>query len=350
MERLPRYAGHFFNWYDTQTLAPLDPLFVSTVDSGNLAACLWTLKQGCLDLRSQIPEGERLDELAAKAGALVQEMDFGLVYNSKRKTLSVGYDVNANRQDTACYDLLASEARMASFIAIAKNDVPLESWFHLGRAHTRFLGRRILLSWTGTMFEYLLPSLWMRVFPNTILEKSLHAAIGCQRSIGRRDHTPWGISEAAYCVTDQDGNYQYRAFGVSELAIKTGISGAVIAPYASALALGMSPTAAIRNMRKMEQMGWTGTYGFFDSADFHNPEQAAVVRAWMAHHQGMILLAVANALTGSAMQRRFHAEPFVKANELILDEKAPSSGPCDVPVPEDRARATAVPGYDSVDI
>jgi len=168
--------------------------------------------------------------------------------------------------------------------------------------------------------------------------------------IGHREHTPWGISEAAYCVTDQDGNYQYRAFGVSELAVKTGISGAVVAPYASALALGVSPTAAIRNLRKMESIGWTGTYGFFDSADFHNPGEVAVVRAWMAHHQGMILLSIANALTGSAMQRRFHAEPYVKANELILDEKAPSSGPCDVPVREDRAGATAVPGYHSVDI
>src|SRR5439155_23784499 len=151
--------------------------------------------------------------------------------------LSVGYDVTARRRETSYYDLLASEARMANFVAVAKDDVPQESWFHLGRSHTMSEGRRILLSWTGTMFECLLPSLWMKVYPNTILEQTVHAAVECQRRYARRKRVPWGVSEAAYCVTDPDGNYQYRAFGVPELALKHGVSGGVVAPYASALSL-----------------------------------------------------------------------------------------------------------------
>ena len=400
MERLPRYAGHFFNWYDTRTLQPLDPLFVSTVDSGNLAACLWTLKQGCLELRSaepihpalwqgirdhleQIPgsgdvklriagfgedsaawlsalpqiEAEaaamdselswwlsetrsrlealheaaanptpsgELEALAARAGALVEEMDFGLVYNPERKLLSVGYNVIDRQLVTSCYDLMASEARAANFIAVAKNDVPQESWFHLGRTHALWSGSRVLLSWTGTMFEYLLPMLWMNVYPNTILEQSLHAVVKCQQRYGRRKGRPWGVSEAAYAVTDLEGNYQYRAFGVPELALKDGVSGAVVAPYASALALMVEVPSAVANLRRMDAAGWMGALGFYDSCDFTG-ERQTLVQTWMSHHQGMILLAIANVLTGCPMQRRFHAEPQVKANELILHEKAPAS-------------------------
>jgi cyclic beta-1,2-glucan synthetase len=401
LQRLPRHAGHFFNWYDTETLQPLDPLFVSTVDSGNLAASLWTLKQACLEICSeppvrpvlwqgirdhleQIPGAARLRlqatvladdgaawlkalpeietqiaaldtksswwipeaqarvravrnleelpspasalcEVAARAGALLEQMDFRLVYNPERKLLSVGYDVKADRMQTAHYDLLASESRIANFVAIAKNDVPRESWFHLGRAHASLDGQRILLSWTGTMFEYLLPSLWMKVYPNTILEQSAHAAVKCQRRYGRRQRTPWGVSEAAYCVTDPAGNYQYRAFGVPELAVKEGVSGSAVAPYASALALMVDPAASVKNLRLMESMGWTGDYGFYDAADFSDTARPALARTWMSHHQGMILLAIVNVLMGCPMQRRFHAEPCVKANELILHEKAPLS-------------------------
>jgi cyclic beta-1,2-glucan synthetase len=415
MEQLPRYGGHFFNWYDTRTLQPLDPLFVSTVDSGNLAACLWTLKQACLELSSegpihaalwqgirdhleQIPgagdlksriagcgedssawlkalpdieaqaatidseaawwisetrsrlealrtAGENppaavaLAELAAKAGELVEEMDFRLVYNPERKLLSVGYDMDQARLETSCYDLLASEARMANFVAVAKNDVPRESWFHLGRTHMLAEGQRILLSWTGTMFEYLLPSLWMKVYPNTILEQSVHAAVKCQTRYARRKKRPWGISEAAYAVTDPEGNYQYRAFGVPELALKEGVSGGIVAPYASALALIVDPRTAVENLRRMESKGWTGACGFYDSTDFTATGWPEVVPIWMSHHQGMILLSIANALTGCPMQRRFHAEPLVKANELILHEKVPFTIPVESaePVEEDAA-------------
>jgi cyclic beta-1,2-glucan synthetase len=323
MERLPRCSGHFLNWYDTKSLEPLEPLFISTVDSGNLAACLWTLKQGCLELGSS----EDLAKLAARAGALVEEMNFRMLYNPERKLLSVGYNVAEKRLETACYDLLASEARMASFIAIAKNDIPQESWFHLGRTHTLSHGQRVLLSWTGTMFEYLLPALWMKVYPNTILENCVRASVACQKRHGRRQRVPWGISEAAYGITDQAGNYQYRAFGLPELALKQGVSGAVVAPYASALALSVDAAASVKNLKRMKHLGWMGEYGFYDAIDFNDPAKPDVVRTWMAHHQGMILLAIGNALTGSPMQRRFHAEPFVKANELIMHEKMPNGVP-----------------------
>lgn len=216
---------------------------------------------------------------------------------------------------------------MANFIAVAKNDIPQESWFHLGRAHLRYQGQRILLSWTGTMFEYLLPSLWMNIYPDTILDQSLRAAVECQKRYGRRKRVPWGISEAAYAITDQAGSYQYKAFGVPELALKYGVSAAVIAPYAAALGLTVDAKASIKNLKLMEGLGWTGKFGFYDSTDFNDTEKPVVVRTWMAHHQGMILLSIANSLAGSPMQRRFHAEPLVKANELILHEKMPFSVP-----------------------
>jgi cyclic beta-1,2-glucan synthetase len=488
LSSLKKYRGHLLNWYDTRTLEPLAPRFVSSVDSGNLLASLWTLQQGVLDrlhrpvLQPSLAEGcldylralsaervfprkalsacehqngtdrwlesilelpdevlqkageivskskraasmqwlvqeavarvqnvrslvndyaawlapefaslrndpalnlklmdsvplERLPQvldalmvrvndrvstaalenevvyehfregllrarenaatlaadlraLAADAGKLANEMDFKLLFNKHRKMLSVGFDVETNALFDACYDLLATESRTAIFMAIAKEDIPQESWFLLGRAHTLDKGRSVLLSWTGTMFEYLMPALWMRSFPNTLLERSCVAAVRSQQAYGARKGVPWGISESAYSKLDDAGNYQYYAFGLPALALrKPEINRLVISPYSSFLALNVDPVEALRNLQRISSLGWAGDYGFYESADFTADGKkfwrgrCQLARCWMAHHQGMSLLALANFLHENIVQRWFHAERRVLATELLLHEK-----------------------------
>ncbi|HLI30670.1 MAG TPA: glucoamylase family protein, partial [Terriglobia bacterium] len=266
---------------------------------------------------------ETLRNLAETLESLVAEMDFRFLYNPARKLLSIGYNVKAGRLEQACYDLLASESRTAVFVAIAKGDIQQESWFKLGRTHTLFQGERILLSWSGTMFEYLMPALWMHSYPDTILGRSQQAAVRCHQKFGRKERRPWGVSEAAYSKKDEIGHYHYQAFGVPGVALDPEISGNVVAPYASTLALQVDPEAAIQNLRQMERMGWLGAYGFYEASDYQPSRRSErakheLVRSWMAHHEGMILLALCNALTEASFQRRFHAEPRVQATELIL--------------------------------
>ena len=339
LQRLPRYRGHVLNWYDIATLQPLEPRFVSTVDSGNLAACLWTLAQAALAFSADPPDkrpvdaelGTRLSEIAATCRALVEEMDFKFLYQPRKKVLSVGYDVSAGRLEPSSYDLLASESRIASFVAIAKGDVPQESWFHLGRTHTMFRGARVLVSWTGTMFEYLMPMLWMRHFPDTITEQSARAVVRAQREYARRKGVPWGISEAA-CRGREECEYGYAAFGIPELAMKRMDSGAlVVSPYSTFLALAVDPHASIDNLRRMEEFGWVGRYGFYEAADY-SEGGAEVIRSWMAHHQGMSLLAACNLLFDNPFQRYFHSEPQVMATELLLHERVPSAAAAEVEV------------------
>ncbi|MGA7850145.1 MAG: glucoamylase family protein [Terriglobales bacterium] len=516
--QLQRYRGHLFNWYDTRTLAPLGPPVVSSVDSGNLLASLWTLRQGCLELLdrpllpAELPNGyldhlrlltkvralprrrlaamcrelkrqnglqfllsipdsvlntfgqpefqqhhvqqpsssakraadarwfsaqavERvqsvkraarnyapwllpefsalqstlkddpalrpeyqsagpvlqampgfIDRLAVRlqaaldpigvsgpgdssrgdsnrpreqctlyrqllsllpearsnvgrliadlrktadqAGTIASEMDFGFLLDRGRRLLSVGFDVETQHLHAACYDLLATESRIAVFTAIAKNDIPQEIWFLMGRPHALDQGRDVLLSWTGTMFEYLMPALWMRIYPNTLLQRSLAAAVQSQQAYVAGRRIPWGISESAYFRMDEAGNYQYYAFGVPPLALRRLDQDApVISPYSSFLALHVDPSAALRNLHNMRGKRWQGAYGFYEAIDFdparcrswlrrHEP-----VRCWMAHHQGMSLLSIANFLEDDVVQRWFHSHPRVQATELLLQEK-----------------------------
>jgi cyclic beta-1,2-glucan synthetase len=505
--RLPRFRGHFYNWSHTQTLQPLPPLFVSTVDSGNLAACLWTLRQGCADVEREplfhrslwralrdhltilrdlarkgapgagapileemhrsfaslgdessawivsLPEFEdklrelenelanhgrgpqreemlwwaselrsRLEAIRAmaekftpwlvpkyrsfflhpntlplidplevrlgtlpgvltqvssrlcklsenqnvdlkvrsdvritlgiiKASAdnvsrvldslrriaevsdcLVADMDFRFLYNPARRVLSIGYNVTAQRLEKACYDFLASEARTATFVAVAKGDIHQKSWFQLGRRHTIYRGQRTLLSWSGTMFEYLMPALWMKSYADTILGQSEEAAVRCQQIVALKRRRPWGVSEAGFARRDAEGRYQYQPFGLQPLALKQDITSDVVTPYATFLALPVDPQAAARNLKRMKGMGWFGAYGFYESADYNPPARPKgskyeLVHSWMAHHQGMILLALCNQLAGLSIQRRFHAEPRVQATELVLHERVPDAVP-----------------------
>jgi hypothetical protein len=329
---LPKHRGHLLNWYDIESLQPIAPLFVSTVDSGNLAAALLTLKQAALAFAAEPPArrgvtrelAEQLNEIAAICEQVVSEMDFGFLYRPRKKSVSVGYDLTENRLERSCYDLLASEARTAVFLAIAKGDVPQDAWFHLGRAHTLARGQRTLLSWTGTMFEYLMPALWMRHYRGTITEQSVRSAVRVQRDYGRRKGTPWGISESAYAGTGEF-DAGYAPFGVPDLALKRPDSAPlVVAPYASFLALMADPTAALENLRRMEEYGWSGRYGFYEAVDYSEGSGGRIVRSWMAHHEGMALLAVCNLLFDSPFQEYFHAEPRVLATELLLHERLPS--------------------------
>jgi hypothetical protein len=256
-------------------------------------------------------------------------MDFEFLLNRRRKLVSVGFDLETHHLHPACYDLLATESRTAVFVAIAKEDIPQESWFLLGRAHTLDGGRPVLLSWTGTLFEYLMPSLWMRSYSNTLLERSRTAAVRSQQTYAARKHIPWGISESAYFKLDEAGNYQYYAFGLPHLALrKREMNAPVISPYSTFLALNTDPAEAIRNLRRMADMGWLGSHGFYEAADFtpvrrrrYWQSRYQLVRCWMAHHQGMSLLALANFLNDNVVQEWFHAERRVQATELLLHEK-----------------------------
>jgi cyclic beta-1,2-glucan synthetase len=486
IEKLSRYRGHLLNWYDTRTLAPLPPSFVSAVDSGNLLASLWTLHRGCLErlqrplfepcltlgfldyirtlaefralspkdadsLKRRAREGEwlrsllslaenpgRLDDVdSAKSGDVlwfatqahqllrglkhevttftpwmlpefaslwsearasvlskdpvpledipafidslskdlqvnrasvaddnaalnqrlqlllfnarsnavqliddlhtiadrVQElsdaMDFSFLLNQRRMLLSIGYDVDAQQLHSACYDLLATESRTAVFVAIAKEDIDQESWFRLGRTHLLDHGLAVLVSWTGTIFEYLMPALWMRNYPNTLLERSRLAAVRSQQMYGETKGVPWGISESAYFKMDEAGNYQYYAFGLPHLALrKPELKRLVISPYSTFLALNVDSLASIQNLRRMADEGWCAPYGFYEAADFTagrkrwgQRQKPDLVRCWMAHHQGMSLLSLANFLCEGVVQRWFHADPRVQATELLLHEK-----------------------------
>jgi cyclic beta-1,2-glucan synthetase len=268
-----------------------------------------------------------LRTIASNAGKVANEMDFRFLLN-RRKLLSVGFDVKTQKVHSACYDLLATESRTAVFTAIAKDDIRQESWFMLGRAHTLDQGRPVLLSWTGTMFEYLMPLVWMRTYPNTLLERSASGAVRSQQAYVASKHIPWGISESAYFRMDEAGNYQYYAFGIPSLALSNHeLNALVISPYSTFLALHVCADDALKNLHRMSREGWLGAYGFYESADFtpsrHHSKHHSyeLVRCWMAHHQGMSLLSIANFLHDGVVQRWFHSDPRVQATELLLHEK-----------------------------
>ncbi|MGE5090887.1 MAG: GH36-type glycosyl hydrolase domain-containing protein [Bacillota bacterium] len=415
LERMRRCCGHFYNWYDLSDLSVLEPAYVSTVDSGNLAGHLLALKQACLAPAPQpafleevlhaaaalavasepgaeaarelkaaadaatvatirphlqaalgaaeadpatsadalwwmrwavarakeapdndpagapsptaAEEAARLAVLARRAHEYAVAMDFKLLFDRQRKLFSIGYVDAVGVLDNSYYDLLASEARLASFFAIAKDDVPPEHWFRLGRSLTIEGGATALVSWSGSMFEYLMPVLVMRSPPFTLLHQTHRGAVERQIAYGRENAAPWGMSESAYNVRDRHGTYQYRAFGVPNLALKRGLSKElVVAPYASLLALHVDPAAAMSNLITVEREGALGPYGFRDAIDFTRPApdaRSAVVGTFMAHHIGMGLVSLGNALTDRIWQTRFHGDPLIRSAEVLLSERIP---------------------------
>jgi cyclic beta-1,2-glucan synthetase len=516
LRNMQRYRGHLYNWYDTRTLQPLPPLFVSSVDSGNLVASLWTLQQGCLQildqpvLRPQLAEGfldhlgvltdlktfsralfrriqtksqgedwgqsllrfpqralerisvaedggetvgeqteqaqtkpgktkndrkwfslqalqrlqqfrqsvvrltpwmlldfaelrndpalelpaanltlralpealsrfasrlqraienlppanapqdpaqgkdqnsrrlllhrllsmvsgarldamrlvHELQSVSVDAGKLADEIEFGFLWSPRRKLLSIGFDGGEKILHDACYDLLASEARTASFIAIAKDEIPQDTWFLLSRTRVTDNGRAVLVSWTGTMFEYMMPAIWMKSYPGTLLDRSQLGAVISQQEFTASKRIPWGISESSYATRDAGGSYGYHAFGIPQLAIfHSEVKALVISPYSTFLALNTLPKSSLENLRRMAHDGWFGDYGFYESADYTASRdrlwrhEYELIRCWMAHHQGMSLLAIANFLAEGVVQGWFHSHPRVLATQLLLDEK-----------------------------
>ncbi|WP_433849042.1 GH36-type glycosyl hydrolase domain-containing protein [Brucella pseudogrignonensis] len=451
LEKMEKYQGHLYNWYETNTLTPMRPLYVSAVDSGNLAGHLVTLSSaleewaeapsvyvqgdldGILDVNdvleeaiAQIPDDrrilrplrrrleerianfrravrtikeepetasfrtinlslfatdivrlmeeldgeietpasaearewanilvdtckahtddsvgerntddlrERLRNLAGRSRQLAFDMQFGFLERKERRLLSIGFRVQENELDESCYDLLASEARLASLFAIAKGDVPVEHWFKLGRLLVPVGWKGALLSWSGSMFEYLMPPLVMSEPLGSLLDQTNKLVVQRQIDYATSRGLPWGISEAAFNARDAHMNYQYSNFGVPNLGLQRGLSrNAVIAPYASLLAAQYQPAAAVANLKRLAKLGALGRYGFHDSVDFtpsrvREGETCAVVKNYYAHHHGMSIIAVNNVIFEGRMRERFHSDPVIEAAELLLQEKAPREIP-----------------------
>ncbi len=423
MRRMARFRGHLFNWYDTRDLRVLDPAYVSSVDSGNLAGHLIAVAQACaewqtappppprtgltdtillaeaaalaadpparplmralarfaaavaaasrlddaelapladavaaaatgsvpadsdamfwaLAVRSCLlghlpdPSGgadlpQRLATLARQAREFAMEMEFGFLLDPEKKLLSIGFSTQTNMLDPSCYDFLATEARLASFFAIAKGDIETRHWFRLGRAAVPAGAASVLVSWSGSMFEYLMPALVMRAPPGSVLERTDRLVVARQIAYGRSIGTPWGISESAYNARDLEMTYQYSNFGVPGLGLKRGLgANRVIAPYATGLAVMIDPRAAAANFRRLAGIGAEGRMGFYEALDFtpaRLPEgqDVAIVRSYMAHHQGMTITAIVSHLQDGRLRDRFHAEPIVRAAELLLQERVP---------------------------
>ena len=445
MQRMPRFRGHLYNWHDTRDLRVLEPAYVSSVDSGNLAGHLIAVAQACvawgriavpgsvcrqavrdtIRLAQQAMEGSAaiteltmaLDNLAQAAAAantdlqpllrdaakamqiaqklatpgsdlvfwtsavhstladqiadlthptdpvllreveetartFAMEMEFGFLLEPDKKLLSIGFSLVTNRVDANCYDLLASEARLASLFAIAKGDVDTRHWFRLGRSATPIGAGSALISWSGSMFEYLMPSLVMRAPTGSVLEQTNRLIVARQQSYGAGLGVPWGISESSYNARDLEMTYQYSNFGVPGLGLKRGLSeNRVIAPYATALAAMIDPSAAEQNYARLAALGAEGRYGFYEAVDFtparlQEKQDFAIVRSFMAHHQGMTITALANALQQGGVRDRFHAEPMIQGVELLLQERVPR----DVATAPPRAKEVLVAATETTDV
>ncbi|MGB6691201.1 MAG: glucoamylase family protein [Terracidiphilus sp.] len=287
-------------------------------------------------LRASLPAAtENLRELAAglrsvaeRAERMAEDTEFAFLVHPYTQMLSIGYDADSRKLHDACYDLLASEARIATFIAVARGDLPQESWFKLSRDHTLAYDRLLLLSWTGTMFEYLMPALWMRSYPHTLIARTLAACVDVQRAFANSLNIPWGISESGFARKNDDGHYDYQAFGIPAIALKyDATAGPVVSPYSTFLALGVDSIAALRNLHRIASAGWVGPFGFYEAIDFSVKSGKPVpVREWMAHHQGMSLLAVVNLLRGNTVQEWFHSIPLMQSAEIVLHEMPMSKG------------------------
>ncbi len=322
MQTLDRWKGHLYNWYDTATLRTLAPRFVSSVDSGNLVACLYACAQ-CVRARLADLDA-RYVALPTALDAFADETDLAALFDAETELFYIGCHVDDGSFGEGHYDLLASESRLLSFVALMNKRVPLSHWRHLGRDVTRAGGGAALISWAGTMFEYLMPLLLTPLVRGTLLGESCLNAVREQMSDA---FAPvWGVSESGYYGFDAELHYQYRAFGLRSLSLTSGTQGNVVAPYASMLALPVLPRSAANNLIALRKMDMSDDHGLFEAIDFtrqridHAPR---IVRSHMSHHQGMILCAACNALTDGALVRRFCAVPAVRAHLYLLYERAP---------------------------
>ena len=321
-EQMERYRGHFYNWYDTRTLAVLQPPFISTVDSGNLCAALLTAAAFAEE------KGEKT--LAARLRVLAEDMDFSFLYDEKRALFAICYDTLRARKAGGWYDLMASEAMLTSYLCVARAEAPRRHWRALGRACLRLDGYSGLASWSGTMFEYLMPALFLPLEKGGMLYESSRFCLYAQKrrmGIGR----PWGISESAFFALDAAGRYRYKAHGVSALALRRGMDAeTVVSPYSSFLALILDGHGATENLRRLEQRGMRGPWGFYEALDLTEQrtrsEEGERVCCTMAHHAAMSLCAAANALCGGSIVRRFMHDARMAAFQPLLCERVGEGG------------------------
>ena len=343
IEQLETYRGNLLNWYDTRTLHPLEPRYVSTVDCGNFLCCLKALQQGVREYASQQPKLRQIDE---RIDRILQKADMTALYDAQRKLFYVGLDPQTQKYSDAYYDLLMSEARMTGYYAVARRIVPKKHWAALARTMGKAGRYTGLLSWSGTAFEYFMPYLFLPAPYGTLGYEALRFCAWCQRHAVRGDR-PFGVSESGFYAFDRDFNYQYKAHGVQLLALRRGTDDTVVAPYASFLMLQLEPRAALRNLRRLEGMQMTGRWGFYEAVDFSPARTGgrpfACVRSYMAHHVGMSLLAVSNTLHDGILRRRFLRDGEMRAAQSLLEEGVPADAPIAkhalrraVPLPRER--------------
>ncbi len=297
--------------------------------SSEVQSCLSEVDKALLEASRRACERKSVIEQIVLQSGEMANLEYDFLFDKGKRLLAIGYNVEERRLDSSCYDLLASEARLCNFVAIARGRLPQDSWFALGRMLTTVGGEPVLFSWSGSMFEYLMPLLVMPTYANTLLHETCKAAVARQIDYGKQRNVPWGVSESGYFAVDVHLNYQYRAFGVPGLGLKRGLSqDLVIAPYATALALMVAPEAACLNLERLKQEGFLARYGFYEAIDYTpsripRGQTKAIVKSFMAHHQGMSFLALAYALLDKPMQKRFQSDPYFRSTALLLQEKVP---------------------------
>ena len=325
IDNLQKWNGHLYNWYNTETKEPLIPRYISTVDSGNFVGYLYVTK---IWLEEKAPNENHIIEIVDK---IIDNTDFSQLYLKEQQIFSIGFNIEDNKLTNSYYDLLASEARQASLIAIAKKDVPAKHWNSLSRTLTTLGKYKGLVSWSGTSFEYLMPNINIPKYKGSLLDESCKFMIMSQMEYAKKLQIPWGISEAAFNLKDLHSNYQYKAFGIPWLGLKRGLADEmVVAPYGSVLAITDYPREVYKNLKRLEEYGMYGKYGFYESIDF-TPErlekgkQSAVVKTYMAHHQGLILLSINNLFNNNILQKRFMQNPKINAIKILLQERMPET-------------------------
>ena len=335
IDSLQKWNGHLYNWYNTKTKEPLKPRYVSTVDSGNFIGYLYVTKSFLENSRSEYKSHiedvrqQKIEHMLEIVNRMIETTDFLQLYNEEHQLFSIGYNIEESKLTDSYYDLLASEARQASIVAIAKKDISTKHWNHLSRTLTVLDKYKGLLSWSGTAFEYLMPNINIPKYKGSLLDESCNFMIMSQMKYARHLNMPWGISEAAFNLKDLHSNYQYKAFGIPWLGLKRGLGDEmVVSSYGSILALSESPKEVVKNLKELEKYGMYQKYGFYESLDF-TPERvqkgktAEVVKTYMAHHQGLILLSINNLFNQQILQKRFTQNPEIQAITVLLQETMP---------------------------
>ncbi|MBZ2174133.1 hypothetical protein K8M07_02615 [Schnuerera sp. xch1] len=329
IEKLKKWEGHLYNWYDTTNLEPLRPIFISTVDSGNFISYLIVLKEGLKEYIDDAKQKTRIKHLIYRIKKIIDNTNFEPLYDKSKNLFYIGYNVGEDKVLNNYYDLLASEARVSSYIAISRKEVPLKHWNRLGKSLIMANNQISLASWSGTMFEYLMPSLVLKNYKNTLLDETYKTSINIQKNYGSKNNVPWGISESGFFAFDSQLNYQYKAFGVPALGFKRGLKEElVVSPYSTFMALKFDYKGVLNNIKRLKEEGLEGPYGFYEAIDYSIKRlpshlDKGIVKSYMSHHQGMILAAINNFINNDILVERFHRDPQMKCGELLLQERIP---------------------------